>query len=72
MRILVVDDELEIRKVLRLLLEKASHTVLEAANGADAVVLDDSGYPTGDLATGCTINIGNIMTTVNAAIANAK
>ena len=37
MRILVVDDELEIRKVLRLLLEKASHTVLEAANGADAV-----------------------------------
>ena len=37
MRILVVDDELEIRKVLRLLLEKASHTVLEAANGAEAV-----------------------------------
>ena len=37
MRILVVDDELEIRKVLRLLLEKASHTVLEAAHGADAV-----------------------------------
>ena len=42
------------------------------ANGADAVVLDDSGYPTGDLAAGCTINIGNIMTTVDAAIANAK
>ena len=41
-------------------------------NGADAVVLDDSGYPTGDLAAGCTINIGNIMTTVDAAIANAK
>ncbi len=37
MRILVVDDELEIRNVLRLLLEKASHTVLEAANGAEAV-----------------------------------
>ena len=37
MRILVVDDEIEIRNVLRLLLEKASHTVIEASNGAEAV-----------------------------------
>ena len=37
MRILVVDDELEIRKVLKLLLEKSGYTVLTAGNGAAAV-----------------------------------
>lgn len=41
-------------------------------NGVEAVVLDDSGYATGDLASGCTINLYNIMSTVNDAIANAK
>ncbi len=37
MRILVADDEIEIRKVLRLLLENAGYEILEAADGADAV-----------------------------------
>ena len=37
MRILVVDDELEIRKVLKLLLEKAGYSVLSAGSGAAAV-----------------------------------
>ncbi len=43
MRILVVDDEAEIRTVLRLLLQNAGHTVSEAADGAKAVaaVKDD-------------------------------
>ena len=45
MRILVVDDEAEIRKVLRLLLTKAGYEVAEAADGAAAVeaVQTDSG-----------------------------
>lgn len=37
MRILVVDDEAEIRTVLRLLLQNAGHTVSEASDGAKAV-----------------------------------
>ena len=37
MRILLVDDELEIRKVLRLLLENAGHSILEAKDGVEAV-----------------------------------
>ena len=37
MKILVCDDELDIRNVLRLLLENAGHEVIEAANGAEAV-----------------------------------
>jgi DNA-binding response OmpR family regulator len=37
MRILIVDDESEIRTVLRLLLENASHEVLEATDGRSAV-----------------------------------
>ncbi len=37
MKILVCDDELEIRNILRLLLENAGHEVFEAANGRDAV-----------------------------------
>ena len=37
MKILVVDDELEIRKVLRLLLTNAGYEVIEAADGLAAV-----------------------------------
>ncbi len=37
MKILIVDDEVEIRNVLRLLLEKSLHTVVEASNGGEAV-----------------------------------
>jgi DNA-binding response OmpR family regulator len=36
-RILVVDDETEIRKIVRLLLQKKGYSVLEAANGVAAV-----------------------------------
>ena len=37
MKILIADDEIEIRKVLRLLLENAGHSIIEAADGAHAV-----------------------------------
>lgn len=37
MRILIVDDESSIRRVLRIVLERAGHEVSEAANGADAL-----------------------------------
>ena len=37
MRILIADDEIEIRKVLRLLLENAGHEIVEAADGERAV-----------------------------------
>ena len=37
MRILISDDEIEIRKVLRLLLENAGYEILEASDGARAV-----------------------------------
>ena len=37
MRILVADDEIEIRKVLRLLLENAGHSIVEASDGERAV-----------------------------------
>ena len=37
MRILIVDDEAEIRKVLKLLLEKAGYETVEAGDGARAV-----------------------------------
>ena len=36
-KILVVDDEADIRKIVRLLLQKNDFTVLEAANGAQAL-----------------------------------
>jgi DNA-binding NtrC family response regulator len=35
--ILVVDDDDEVRKVLRLMLERAHYTVIEAANGKQAL-----------------------------------
>ena len=37
MRILIADDEIEIRKVLRLLLENAGHNIVEASDGERAV-----------------------------------
>ena len=37
MKILIVDDEIEIRKVLRLLLENAGYSILEASDGVKAV-----------------------------------
>ena len=37
MKILVVDDEQEIRAVLRLLFEKQGYDVIEAADGTEAV-----------------------------------
>ncbi len=37
MKILVCDDELDIRNVLRLLLENAGYTVVEAGNGSAAI-----------------------------------
>ena len=45
MRILIVDDESEIRKILKLLLEKAGYETVEAGDGARAVetLLDDPG-----------------------------
>lgn len=45
MKILVVDDEAEIRKVLGLLLKNAGYSVIEACDGASAVraVREDSG-----------------------------
>ena len=39
MKIIVADDEREIRNVLRLLLEKTSHEVYEAENGDEAIAL---------------------------------
>lgn len=39
MRVLVCDDEKEIRQIIRLLLEKAGYEVLEAQDGAAAVTL---------------------------------
>ena len=45
MRVLIVDDEIEIRKVLRLLLENAGYEIVEAGDGSRAVeaVLEDPG-----------------------------
>lgn len=37
MKILIADDEKEIRKIVRLLLESRGHTVVEAGDGEDAV-----------------------------------
>ena len=46
MRILVVDDELEIRRVLRLLLESAGYQVSEAKSGYEAIdiIKEDRGF----------------------------
>ena len=37
MRILIVDDEADIRRILRILLEKAKYEVIEAQDGASAI-----------------------------------
>jgi len=39
MRILVIDDELPIRQVLRSILERAGHTVLDAPDGRSGMAL---------------------------------
>lgn len=39
MKILITDDEIEIRRVLRLLLESHGHTVSEAKDGEEAVMI---------------------------------
>jgi two-component system KDP operon response regulator KdpE len=39
MRILVIDDEAEIRRVLRVLLEEKGYQTIEAASGADGLVM---------------------------------
>ena len=43
MKILVVDDEADIRKILRLLLQKQGYTVCEATNGADVAKIVKGG-----------------------------
>ena len=48
MKILIADDEIEIRKVLRLLLENAGHEIIEASDGEKAC-LAVSGDPSIDL-----------------------
>ena len=42
-RVMVVDDEPDIRKVVRLHLEKANFEVIEASNGEDAIKLLNAG-----------------------------
>jgi len=42
-RVLVVDDEPDIRKVVRTHLEKANYEVIEAENGGDAIQMLNSG-----------------------------
>ena len=37
MRILIVDDEADIRRILRILLEKAKYEVVEAHDGLSAI-----------------------------------
>ena len=44
-KILIVDDESDIRKIVRLLLERRGHTVVEASNGSDAVKLVNEHSP---------------------------
>ena len=66
MKILIVDDEIEIRKVLRLLLESAGYEIAEAHDGARAVdmLLED---PTVDL---CIMDI--MMPVMNGIEATKK
>ena len=42
-RILVIDDQPEIRRLIRQLLESAGHTVVEASNGAEGLRLQQAG-----------------------------
>lgn len=43
-KILIVDDDADIRDVLRLLLEKDGYEIVEASNGEDAISLIDSSF----------------------------
>ncbi len=42
-RILIIDDEDELRSMLRQMLDQAGHEVTEAANGADTRARRDAG-----------------------------
>jgi CheY-like chemotaxis protein len=44
-RVLVVDDEIHIRQILRLHLEVAGHEVVEAGTGSDALAIVKQGCP---------------------------
>lgn len=43
--VLVVEDEGDVRRLVRVLLERAGHTVLEAANGLEAISLLEADAP---------------------------
>ena len=42
-KILVIDDELEVREVLRIHLESAKYNVIEASDGEEGIILMKSG-----------------------------
>ncbi len=44
-RLLVIDDDDQVRELLRIALENAGHAVIEAGNGADALALVPSARP---------------------------
>src|ERR1035437_7231850 len=44
-RILIIDDRVEIRRLLRLVLESAAHEVLEAGDGAEGLKCVDNQKP---------------------------
>jgi CheY-like chemotaxis protein len=43
--VLVVEDEGDVRRLVRVLLERAGHTVVEAANGLEAISLLEADAP---------------------------
>lgn len=45
MKILVVDDEPDIRMLVRMVLERAGHAVIEAANGNEALTALETSHP---------------------------
>lgn len=45
MKILVADDEIEVRDLIRFMLEKRGNNVLEASNGTEALALAIRGLP---------------------------
>src|SRR5579864_5608213 len=44
-KILVIDDEADMRFAVRMLLERSGHSVMEAENGEDALAKIDEGKP---------------------------